>query len=221
MKNRKQTVAWWTVVSLTLAGLALARLGEVLLKRELHDRAESMGQEISYWQNACQDSVNHHAALLVDLAAARAQAKMPPQETYLDLHKSTGAGSIMMGNKVVYQFRFRVKGNMPVRIKGQVPELPEGVLPLQGKEDHTVWYRPDYLYEQAGQTVPQDSAQRRVDDAFGRYAIMLGGAVAIHGPLADGVPPEAVDHIYVELNSKDLLAVYNALDVGSRVLIRH
>jgi len=221
MATNKRAVAWWTVVSLTLAGLSLARLGEVLLKRELGTRAGSISEEVNYWHTAYQDSLNHRDALRVDFEASRAQARMAPEETYLTLRKSTGSGRVMMGSKVVYEFRFRVRGSLPVRIKDQAPELPEGVLSVQGKDDHTVWYRPDYLYEQAGQAVPQDSAQRRIDDAFGRYSVSLGGAVAIHGPLAKAVPADAVDHIYVELGDKDLKAVFNAVNEGSRVLIRH
>lgn len=127
----------------------------------------------------------------------------------------------MMGSKVVYEFRFRVRGEMPVQVKGQVAELPEGELSVQAKEDHTAWFKPDWMYEHAGQPVPRDSADRKVDDAFGRYAIMLGGGLAIHGTVNKLVPQDAVNHVYAELSDRDLKAVYNGVKVGSRVLIQH
>jgi hypothetical protein len=136
------------------------------------------------------------------------------------MKKWAGRGEIMMGNKVVYEFRFRVKGGVPMQVKGQTPELPEGVLAVTGKDNHPSWYRPDWLYEQAKQQVPRDSVDRRVEDAFGSCAIYLGGGAAIHGALSKLVPPDVVDHVYAELSDKDLKAVFNAVEPGSRVLIQ-
>jgi hypothetical protein len=217
----KRIVAWWTVISLTLAALAIVRLAEVFIKRELSRRTSALQSEIGLRRQACQDTMNRRDALRVDLASARAQARMAPEEPYLLMKKTLARGQIMMGEKVIYEFRFRVRGNLPLMVKGQVPEFPEGVLAIQSKEDHTAWYRPDWMYERAKQQVPVDSNERKVDDAFGRYALLLGGGVALHGPVSKNVPPDAADHIYAELGDKDLKAVFNALKVGSAVLIRH
>ncbi len=216
----KRVVAWWTVVSLALAGLALARMGEVFVKRELVSRSAGVRRGLADEEQACQDSLNRREALRVDMATSRAQSKVAPDEAYLVLHKWAARGEIMMGNKVVYEFHFRVKGGVPVPVKGQTLELPEGVLSVQQKEDHTVWYKPDWLYEQARQQVPGDSAARKVDDAFGRYAVYLGGGAALHGAVNKQVPPEAIDHVYAELNDKDLKAVFSAVQPGARVLIQ-
>jgi len=216
----KRVVAWWTVVSLALAGLALARMGEVFVKRELVSRSGGVRTELAAQEQAFQDSLNRREALRVDMATSRAQSKVSPDEAYLVMHKWAGLGEIMMGNKVVYQFHFRVKGGVPVPVKGQTLELPEGVLSVQQKEDHTVWFKPDWLYEQARQQVPRDSAERKVEDAFGRYAVYLGGGAALHGVVNKQVPPEAIDHVYAELNDKDLKAVFSAVQTGARVLIQ-
>lgn len=216
----KRAVAWWTVVSLALAGLALARMGEVFVKRELVNRSAGVRSELDAEQQVLQDSLNRREALMVDMATAQAQSKVAPDEAYLIMHKWAGRGEIMMGSKVVYEFHFRVKGGVPEPVKGQTLELPEGVLSVQQKEDHTVWYKPDWLYEQARQQVPRDSAERKVEDAFGRYAIYLGGGAAIHGAVSNLVPAEAIDHVYAELNDKDLKAVFSAVQPGARVLIQ-
>lgn len=217
----RRGVAWWTIVSLTLAALALVRLGEVFVKRELTRRAAAVRGEIAGHRVALDDSLNRLSTLRVDYAGAQARARVEPEETHLELRKTTGRGQIMMGSKVVYEFRFRVRGASPVKVKGEVPELPEGVLSVQGRQDHTAWYKPDWMYEQAGEQVPKDSVERRIEDAFGRYAVALGGSVVIHGPVLPQIPAEAVDHVYAELNEKDLKAVYAALKVGSLVIIRH
>jgi len=216
----KREVAWWTVVSLALAGLALARMGEVFVKRELVSRVSIVQRELAEHNRVWRDSVSRREALRVDLLTAQAQSKVEPDETYLVMKKWAGRGQIMMGSKVVYEFRFRVRGGVPVPVKGQIPELPEGVLSVQGKEEHPVWYKPDWLYEQSKQQVPRDSAERNVEDAFGAYAVYLGGGAAIHGVPSRFVSPEAVDHVYAELNEKDLKAVFNAVKPGSRVLIQ-
>ena len=217
----RRAVNWWTVVSLTLAGLALVRLGEVFIKRELIARSLMISDQIAARTRTYQDSLNQLNALRVDLAAAKAQGKVAPDETYLILKKGTAQGRIMMGSKVVYEFRFRVRGGVPVQVKGQLAELPEGALSVQAKEDHPAWYKPDWMYEHAGLPVPKDSAQRRIEDAFGRYAILLGGGVAVHGPADKLVPQDAIDHVYAEVNVKDLKAIYSAVNEGSRVLIQH
>jgi hypothetical protein len=216
----KREVAWWTVVSLALAGLALARMGEVFIKRELGARVSLMQSELDGRNKVWRDSVSRREALRVDLLTAQAQSKVAPDETYLVLKKWAGRGQIMMGTKVVYEFRFRVRGGVPMPVKGQTPELPEGVLEVKGKEERPVWYKPDWLYEQSKQQVPRDSADRMVVDAFGTYAVYLGGGAAIHGVPSPLVSSEVVDHVYAEMNEKDLKAVYNAVQTGSRVLIQ-
>lgn len=216
----KRDVAWWTVVSLALAGLALARMGEVFVKRELVSRVSMVQRDLTDHTRVWRDSVSHREALRVDLLTAQAQSKVEPDETYLIMKKWAGRGQIMMGTKVVYEFRFRVRGGVPVPVKGQIPELPEGVLSVQGKEEHPVWYKPDWLYEQSKQQVPRESAERKVENAFGSYAVYLGGGAAIHGVPSGRVSPEAIDHVYAELNEKDLKAVFNAVQTGSRVLIQ-
>jgi len=217
----RRLVPWWTFLSLTLAALALVRLGEVFLKRELTRRSAGVQAEVAAAQATLQDSLNRRDALRVDYASANAQARVAPDETYLLIRKNQARGQVMMGGKVVYEFRFRIRGGVPLKVRGQIPELPEGVMTVQRREDHANWYRPDWFYEQAGRSVPRDSNERRVDDAFGRYAILLGGGVAIHGPASKDVPQDALDHVYAELNEKDLKAVYSAVKEGSRVLIQH
>jgi hypothetical protein len=216
----KRIVAWWTIVSLAVAGLALARLAEVFFKRELTRRSASLKVELDSLQAGYQAAANHRDALRVDYASAKAQARIAPGETYLVLRKGAALGRILMGPKVVYEFHFRVRGGAPIRVRGQATELPEGVLSVQKQEEHPAWYRPDWFYERAKATVPKDSAERKIEDAFGRYALSLGGGVAIHGPASKDIPQEAIDHVYVELNERDLKAVYNALKPGSRVLIQ-
>jgi hypothetical protein len=217
----KRIIAWWTVVSLTLAALAIVRLAEVFSKRELVRRAQVLRAETAAREGLLQDSLNHLSALRVDLASAQVQARVMPETTYIVMKKTTAKGQVMMGNKVVYEFRFRVRGSGPIKGRGDVPELPEGLLSVQERQDHPTWYKPDWMYEKAGQPVPKDSTERKVVDAFGRYALILGGGVAIHGAVDKGVPADEVDHVYAELNDKDLKAVFNSVGLGSLVIIQH
>lgn len=216
----QRTVAWWTIVALTLAGLALIRLGEVVVKRELTSRVRMVRAEVAGRQATYQDSLNRLNAMRVDYAYALAQTQVAPDEAYLLLKKGAQRGRVMMGDKVIYEFRFRVKGISPLEVKGEIPELPEGALSVLAREENPVWYRPDWLYERAGVAVPKDSSERKVEDAFGPYAISLGGGLAIHGPVSKDVPQDVVDHVYAELGEKDLKAVYNSVKEGSQVLIQ-
>lgn len=74
----RREVNWWTVVSLTLAGLAVVRLGEVFFKRELVARSRMIATDIATRAGTYQDSLNRLNALRVDLAAAKAQGKAEP-----------------------------------------------------------------------------------------------------------------------------------------------
>jgi hypothetical protein len=217
----KRVVPWWTVVSLLLAALALVRMAEVFTKRELTARTQTLRAETGIRQKMLEDSIGRREALRVDNAIGLAQGAVSPDQTYLILQKLQARGRLMMGPKVVYDFHFRVRGGDPIKVKGQVPELPEGILTVQARKDHTDWFWPDWYYEKNGQKVPQDSNARRVPDAFGRYALLLGGGIALHGVANKVIPTDAIDHVYAELNEKDLTAVYNGLKVGSLVMIQH
>jgi hypothetical protein len=117
---------------------------------------------------------------------------------------STGSQHEMITDKKSYRF-----------------ETPRGVLVVKNKRTNPVWIKPDWAFIEEGLPVPPPGAKSRYDEnVLGDYALDLGNSYMIHGTLYQKrFLGQAVTHGCVRLNDEDLEAVFNAMQIGSKVFI--
>ncbi|MFO7676071.1 MAG: hypothetical protein R6X12_07140 [bacterium] len=205
-------------VAVVAAALALTRLADAFGKRELVRVAREVGAEaaeVTTGQRRLEarvDELEQDRRLLEQRLAFMSRA-----EHYLVIRRGARTVKLSLGDKEMLEVHFRLRG--PVDGVSEFLSLPKAQLEVLGKRLKGDWYRPDWLYRLEGVEPPADSAARLVEDAFGPGELFLGAGIAIHGPVRDEVPLEALDHTWIEVDPKSLAAILNAIEPGARVFI--
>jgi lipoprotein-anchoring transpeptidase ErfK/SrfK len=99
-------------------------------------------------------------------------------------------------------------------------KTPKGGFWIQQKITKPLWVRPDWSFVEEGLPIPPaDSESRYEFGVLGDYAMSLGDGYLIHGTLYKRFLGMPVTHGCVRLNDEDLEAIFNTLNIGSKVYI--
>jgi lipoprotein-anchoring transpeptidase ErfK/SrfK len=99
-------------------------------------------------------------------------------------------------------------------------KTPKGMFHIQGKTTNPVWIKPDWAFIELGLPIPPAYDQSRYEyGVLGDYALSLGDGYLIHGTIYKRFLGMPVTHGCVRLNDEDLEAIYNTLNIGSKVYI--
>jgi hypothetical protein len=99
-------------------------------------------------------------------------------------------------------------------------KTPRGKFWIHGKTVNPSWRRPDWSFVEEGLPIPAENDYSRWEyGVLGDYALALGEGYLIHGTIYKRFLGMPVTHGCVRLNDEDLEAVFNTLNVGSKVYI--
>ena len=97
---------------------------------------------------------------------------------------------------------------------------PYGVRTIQSKQKNPVWTKPDWAFKEDGLPVPPPGDKSRYESGtLGKYKLVLGDGYMIHGTIWKRFMGMSVTHGCIRLGDDDLEAVYNTLEIGSKVYI--
>jgi len=117
---------------------------------------------------------------------------------------STGSGSILED----------LAGN-----RKWIFDTPRGLLTVQAKKVNPVWTKPDWAFIEEGEPIPKNQKDRTEEGVLGDYGLELGNGYLIHGTLYTRLLGRNVTHGCVRVGDKDLKMLYNATQVGTKVMI--
>jgi hypothetical protein len=99
-------------------------------------------------------------------------------------------------------------------------KTPKGGFSIQQKIIKPLWIRPDWSFVEEGLPIPPPNDESRYEyGVLGDYAMAIGDDYLIHGTLYKRFLGMPVTHGCVRLNDEDLEAIYNTLNIGSKVYI--
>lgn len=99
-------------------------------------------------------------------------------------------------------------------------KTPKGKFWIQQKITKPLWKRPDWSFVEEGLPIPPPDDQSRYEfGVLGDYAMSLGDGYLIHGTIYKRFLGMPVTHGCVRLNDEDLEAIFNTLNLGSKVYI--
>jgi hypothetical protein len=99
-------------------------------------------------------------------------------------------------------------------------KTPKGRFWIQQKITSPLWVRPDWSFVEEGLPIPPAHDESRYEyGVLGDYAMSLGDGYLIHGTIYKRLLGMPVTHGCVRLNDEDLEAIYNTLNIGSKVYI--
>jgi hypothetical protein len=128
-------------------------------------------------------------------------------------------------NKIIIREGFCSTGSLTMlkTEKGDkfwVFKTPKGKRSIHGKITNPSWNRPDWSFIEEGLPVPPKNSPARYESGvLGDYAMSIGDGYLIHGTIYKRFLGMPVTHGCVRLNDEDLEAVYNTLNIGSKVYI--
>ena len=99
-------------------------------------------------------------------------------------------------------------------------KTPKGQFWIQQKINKPLWVRPDWSFVEEGLPIPPADDESRFEfGVLGDYAMSLGDGYLIHGTLYKRFLGMPVTHGCVRLNDDDLEAIFNSVNIGSKVYI--
>ncbi|MBN2610714.1 MAG: L,D-transpeptidase [Bacteroidales bacterium] len=146
-----------------------------------------------------------------------------PWQPYLVVNSTINEFSLYRGNKLIREGICSTGSYIMLKAADErkwVFKTPRGVFRIQGKVTSPVWIKPDWAFVEEGLPVPSKNANERYEyGVLGDYALSLGHGYLIHGTLYQRFLGLPVTHGCIRMGDEDLKAVYNTLDIGSKVYI--
>lgn len=125
--------------------------------------------------------------------------------TLLSALCSTGTGAELVDSDEGRQWRF---------------ETPKGFFHVDSKIDNPWWRKPDWAFIEEGKTPPAPDDDERFDPrAMGDFAIGFGEGYFIHGTILERLIGVSVTHGCVRMRGDDLEKMYEAVEVGTPVIV--
>jgi L,D-transpeptidase YbiS len=99
-------------------------------------------------------------------------------------------------------------------------ETPKGVLRILRKIKDPIWYKPDWAFLEAKESIPSSKSPRRfVRGILGDYALDLGGGIMLHGTPYEQFLGQSVSHGCIRLPKEGISNLYDSLALGAKVYI--
>ncbi len=96
---------------------------------------------------------------------------------------------------------------------------PNGLFFVRRKAENPVWRKPDWAFLEEGLPIPTDPTDRLVENELGDYSLDLGGGLFIHGTIYTRLLGMNVTHGCIRVDDDELKMVYEAVQVGTPVII--
>jgi hypothetical protein len=205
-------------IATVLGSVALVRVADAVGKRELLRSARDVRAEAAAVAGQYDSLKTVRDRLEQDEQFLNYRiASLSKREPYLVVGRADNKLAVVVQDKTIFETRFRLRTRNPDDDEFSV--LPKATLEVLSVQARTDWSKPDWLYRLEGVVPPPDS-ERLVKNALGPGELFLGGELAIHGRVSEKIPPEAIDHNYIELDTIALKRVVEAAKPGTLVLIK-
>jgi lipoprotein-anchoring transpeptidase ErfK/SrfK len=150
--------------------------------------------------------------------------KFTPGDAYLIINTSENHFYLYKGKELIRQGLCSTGKNQKLvsveRNYTNTFYTPQGVKTVKGKQKNPVWAKPNWAFIEEGLPIPPPGHPSRFESGtLGDYKLTLGDGYMIHGTIYKRFIGQSVTHGCVRLLDDDLEAVYNSLQIGSKVYI--
>ena len=171
------------------------------------------------------DGTIDRASLERDISKLQAKLdKLTPADAYIIINTSENHFYLYKGKQMIRHGLCSTGKNERLvseeRNKEYVFFTPQGVKTVKGKQKNPVWAKPNWAFIEEGLPIPPPGDPSRFESGtLGAYKLTLGDGYMIHGTIYKRFMGLSVTHGCVRLGDEDLEAVYNTLQIGSKVYI--
>jgi lipoprotein-anchoring transpeptidase ErfK/SrfK len=171
------------------------------------------------------DGTIDQASLESDISKLQAKLdKLTPTDAYIIINTSENHFYLYQGKQQIRNGLCSTGKHERLvseeRQKEYVFYTPQGVKTVKGKQKNPVWAKPNWAFIEDGMPIPPPGDPSRFESGtLGAYKLTLGDGYMIHGTIYKRFIGQSVTHGCVRLLDEDLEAVYNTLQIGSKVYI--
>jgi hypothetical protein len=147
-----------------------------------------------------------------------------PGQSYLVVNTTDNRFLLYRNNKVIRE-GFCSSGSYTQLTNSEgsrqwIFKTPKGRFWIQQKITKPLWRRPDWSFVEEGLPIPPPNDESRYEyGVLGDYGMSIGDDYLIHGTIYKRFLGMPVTHGCVRLGDEDLEAIYNTLNIGSKVYI--
>jgi lipoprotein-anchoring transpeptidase ErfK/SrfK len=98
-------------------------------------------------------------------------------------------------------------------------DTPRGQFHVESKLVNPYWVKPDWAFIEEGEPIPKNMEDRIAENELGAFALGFGKGYFIHGTLYTRLLGRNVTHGCVRVGDDDLKAVFESVNLGTRILI--
>jgi L,D-transpeptidase YbiS len=98
-------------------------------------------------------------------------------------------------------------------------DTPRGEFTVKTKYVSPSWTKPDWAFIEEDETIPKNFKDRVENGILGDYALGFGNGYFIHGTLYRRLLGRSVTHGCIRVGDEDLMAIYTAVGIGTRIYI--
>jgi len=98
-------------------------------------------------------------------------------------------------------------------------DTPRGEFTVKTKYVSPSWTKPDWAFIEEDETIPKNFKDRVENGILGDYALGFGNGYFIHGTLYRRLLGRSVTHGCIRVGDEDLMAIYTAAGIGTRIYI--
>jgi len=98
-------------------------------------------------------------------------------------------------------------------------DTPRGEFTVKTKYVSPSWTKPDWAFIEEDETIPKNFKDRVENGILGDYALGFGVGYFIHGTLYRRLLGRSVTHGCIRVGDEDLMAIYTAAGIGTRIYI--
>ena len=158
-----------------------------------------------------------------DLAAIEKKLDVyQPKGPYLIINTSANQFRLMEDEKLIREGMCSTGSYTVLQSdkKQWIFKTPRGMFKILNKVKDPVWKKPDWAFVEEGLPVPSANHPSRYEyGVLGDYSMILGDGYMIHGTLYKRFLGMPVTHGCVRMGDDDLEAVFNTMQIGSKVYI--
>lgn len=224
MKILKQNLKWFLFVATLVTGLFLFISANLLLIPEI--QAWQLYSELNKKETLSTVDISAKEVNVLNKQLELLQRKinrLTPGSVFLTINTTENSFRLYKDNEIIRRGKCSTGSFVELEVdstKSWIFETPKGALTVQNKITNPVWRKPDWAFVEEGLPVPPSNhASRYERGVLGDYALSLGNGYLIHGTLYQRLLGMPVTHGCVRMGDEDLEAVFNNMQVGSKVFI--
>jgi len=191
--------------------------------RQLHDKIISLETQIAQLNDDNQATKAEMHQIMRENEILKMQVDAQSYDGYyITIDSTKNEISLMRSGELIKAFPCATgRGMVEIDNRKFDFRTPIGELEILYKEEEPIWYRPDWVWIERGDSVPENLTRedRAMEGILGKYRLHLGNSISIHGTSSGRVRPGSITHGCIRVGNEGLEMLHRLVEDGAPIYI--